>query len=202
MSTDWLVDARGGRSATAMVATIWTSEVPMTTLVGHAEEVDQRRHQDEAAADAEQRAEEADADAERDDRDDADIELRALEAHLEAAGRGPSCAGRGGGAAPAGRARALRMARTDSVSISPPIGAEEGDVGERDDEVELADAAEHVEDEHADERADDAGEHQHGRRASCRSSAGASRTAPPRSTRRRSGSPPSPPRRPAECRRR
>ena len=69
--------------ATDMVATIWISDVPMTTLVGTRKQVDQRRHQDEAAADAEERAEEADADAEHHHRDHADIELRALEAHLE-----------------------------------------------------------------------------------------------------------------------
>ena len=133
----------------------------MTTLVGHAQEVDQRRHDDEAAADAEQRAEDADAEAERDDRDDADVEHRALEAHLERQAVKPGVL--------AGPAQRRRPAGARVEDGADRLGqhqsadrAEEGDVGERDDEVELAEAAQRIEDDDADDGADDAGEQQHG----------------------------------------
>ena len=97
---------------------IWNSEVPTTTLVGM-QQVDQRRHHDEAAADAHDRRQEADAGAEREHRDDADEQLRGLEPHLQRQPVDPVVlAGFFARAAPLRVAR--RIAFTLSTSISPP----------------------------------------------------------------------------------
>ena len=58
-STAWFATACRIKAASA-VHRIWSCEVPTTTVGRHAEEVEQGRHDDEAAADAEQRAGEAD----------------------------------------------------------------------------------------------------------------------------------------------
>ena len=96
----------------------------------------------------------------RDDRNRADIEARALEAHLE---RQP--------VNPAVLARPAQGSRTAEPRVDDrphqlgqhqaADGAEEGHVGDGDDQVELAEPAEAVEHPDADQRADDAGQHQH-----------------------------------------
>ncbi len=87
----------------------------------HAQQIDQRRHHDEAAADAEERGEQADQAADHERRDGADIEARARKAHLERQAVDPVvlawlCAPRR-----SCRLAARRMALRLSHSISAPI---------------------------------------------------------------------------------
>ena len=85
----------------------------------HAQEIDQHRHQQEAAADAHDRADEADDEADRPDRNGGHVDLRALEAQLERQPVNPGVA-----AGPAQLAglpwRARMIARTLSSIISAP----------------------------------------------------------------------------------
>ncbi len=86
-----------------------------------AQEIDHRRHHDEAAADTHDRRQDADAEAKADHRNDAQIDLRFLEAHLQRQAMHPAVMTR----LARGMAGSLRAARRIafrlSHSINPPI---------------------------------------------------------------------------------
>ena len=108
---------------------IWNSEVPTHHRGRHAEQVDHRRHHDEAAADAHERRQHADDDAEAERQQRADVELRAAESASSAAGRAARCAGAACRAAPC-RAALRAAARAPlSISISAPTVPSISDVG-------------------------------------------------------------------------
>ena len=107
----------------------------------HLQQIDQRRHHDEAAADAHDRRQEADAGAEAEHRDDADEELRGAEAHLQRQAVDPVVLARAASAS-APRRRRGAPDRVDALHQHQPADrAEEDDVEQRDDEIELAEPA-------------------------------------------------------------
>ena len=104
----------------------------------HAQQVDHGRHHDEAAADAHDRRHEADEGADHRRRDGADVELRAVKAHLERQAVHPAVlAGLACRSMPVGAAQGAdaldQHQRADD--------AEEGDVAERDEQIELTRSA-------------------------------------------------------------
>ena len=128
-------------------------------VAGHPEDVDQRRHQDEAAADTEQRADEADGDAERQHRDHRDVEPRFLEPYPPRQAMEPvMLVGQFFAHHDAGAPLHDGAGRLDQHQRADE--AEQDQETERDDEVELARRPQHLESRDAAERAEHAREHE------------------------------------------
>ena len=126
----------------------------------HPQEIDQHRHQQEAAADAHDGADEADDEADRPDRDGRDVDLRALEPHLQRQPVDPGVRA----AAPRRRRLALLLAHDGAHALADHQAADGGEqqhVGKADGEVELAERAQHREQPDADRGAEDAAGQQH-----------------------------------------
>ncbi len=135
---------------------IWKSEVADHHARRHAEQVDHRRREDEAAADAEHGGEDADEEADAERRDDRDVEARAREAPLHRQAAHPDAQAR----APAGIAaraaeRAYALPRHQAADH-----AEEDDVEDGDGRIDDAEILQQAEDADADGGAGEAA-HQH-----------------------------------------
>ncbi len=164
----------------------------------HADQVDHRRHHDEAAADAHDRAEDADHRADHEGRDGADVEVGGAEAHLERQAVRP-------GVAAARHEHGVRVVaaadRADALHQHQPADcAEHDDVEKAHHQVELAERAQAREDRHAEQRARGgrprASPGPFGSRRSCAGDGRGRR----RTRSRRSGWRPRPRRPPAGCR--
>ena len=167
----------------------------------HPQQIDHQRHQDEAAADAHDRADEADHEADHDDGNHGEIDLGALEAHLQRQAVDPAMAAgaahRHRAAAPGAQHRAQAF-----PEHQPADGGQQDDVGQRDQQIELAERAQQREGPDPERGADTAAAQQHQRQQPDRWRAVASRRSRRKTTRPRCGSRPRRPRPPARCRRR
>jgi hypothetical protein len=126
----------------------------------HAEKIDQRGHQQEAAADAHDGADEADEESDGPDRDDRDIDLRGLEPHLQRQPVDPHVAPR---AADFGRA-SLACAQDRPHAFHDHHAADDAEqrqVRDRDRQIELAQPAQQREQPDAGGGADQAADQQH-----------------------------------------
>ena len=136
---DQVVGGRVHHGGEAMVTRVSTIEVPITTPVGTRRRVDQHRHQQEAAADAHDGADEADDEADPPDRDRRDVDLRALEPDLERQPVNP------GVAPPRAISAACRLRAHDRPhAFDDHQGADDAEqqqVGDPDGEVELVQRA-------------------------------------------------------------
>ena len=126
----------------------------------HAEQIDHRRDEDEAAADAEEDGEDAGDEAERERRDRRDVQARAVEA--------PAQRKRGDPAIVPRRRRLRRGFGADIAERDQRIlqhqsadRAEDQDVEEADHDIDLAARLEHAEQRRADDRAGEAADDHH-----------------------------------------
>ena len=106
----------------------------------HPQQIDHDRDQDEAAADAHHRADEADDQADHDDRNDRQVDLGALEAHLQRQAVNPAVAAR----APRQRRHAAPRPHDRAQALpehQAADGGQQDDVGQRDHQIELAERA-------------------------------------------------------------
>ena len=102
----------------------------------HAEQIDHRRDQDEAAADAEQHGQDAGDEAERQRRQRRNVQARGVEAPAQRQRRRPSGCGAAGASASAPGTQP--SATSASLSIRAPIAPSSSDVERADHEVDLA----------------------------------------------------------------
>ena len=113
----------------------------------HPQQIDQERHQDEAAADTHHGAEEADHEPDHHDGNDRQIDLRALETHFQRQAVDPAMAA--GAAQRHGIAAASPQHRAQAFPEHQPAdGGEQDDIGQRDQQIELAERAQHREGPH------------------------------------------------------
>ena len=106
----------------------------------HPQHIDHQRHQDEAAADAHDRADEADDQADHDHGNHGQIDLRALEAHLQRQAVDPAMAAgtaRGGGTAAPGPQQCAQAFPEHQTADR----GQQDDVGHCDQQIELAERA-------------------------------------------------------------
>ena len=124
----------------------------------HAQDIDHRRDEDEAAADAEKHSQDARAEAERERRQRRDVETRLVETPAERKGGHPAIVPR-----PLARRGGLHITKRNQRILEHQHAdvTKQNDVHEADDDIDLATRLQGTEYRGADERADDAAGNYH-----------------------------------------